>query len=86
MVKTSVPKMKEEEIKIRRLMQKCEDWLSNKISNVTDDKKWWRLDQVFIEATKLLCSQQFCLLIKLYSILLHWMVELNNLKNQIGKI
>ena len=52
MVKIFVLKMKQEEIKIRRLMQKCEDWLSNKINNVTDDKKWWRLDQVFIEATK----------------------------------
>ena len=37
--------MKQEEIKIRRLMQKCEDWLSDKINSGADNK-WWRLDQV----------------------------------------
>lgn len=38
--------MKEEEVKIRRLMQKCEDWLSDKIHDGTGNDKWWRLDQV----------------------------------------
>lgn len=38
--------MKQEEIKIRRLMQKCEDWLSDRINNGTGNDKWWRLDQV----------------------------------------
>ena len=38
--------MKQEEIKIRRLMQKCEDWLSDKINDGTGNEKWWRLDQV----------------------------------------
>jgi len=38
--------MKQDEIKIRRLLQKCEDWLSNKIQNGTGANKWWRLDQV----------------------------------------
>ena len=38
--------MKQEEINIRRLMQKCEEWLSDKIHNATGDNKWWRVDQV----------------------------------------
>ncbi|XP_065911683.1 vesicle transport protein USE1-like [Dysidea avara] len=37
--------MKQDEIKIKRLLQKCEDWLSNKIQNGTGTNKWWRLDQ-----------------------------------------
>ena len=39
-------KMKQDEIRIKRLLQKCEDWLSNKIQNGTGTNKWWRLDQV----------------------------------------
>ena len=59
--------MKQEEIKIQRLMQKCEDWLSNKISNGRDNGKWWRLDQVlklqiFFVLNNSVCSLPFSIL------------------------
>jgi len=73
--------MKEEEINIRRLMQKCEEWLSDKIHNVTGDDKWWRLDQVLRAQTSWLVTHASFIT---YSTLPHWIVGLNNLKNQIG--
>lgn len=73
--------MKQEEIKIRRLMQKCEDWLSDKVNDGTDNNKWWRLDQVlyFLGDFELMLTRTYC-----YSTSLHWMEGLNDLKNQTG--
>ena len=72
-------------------MQKCEDWLSDKINDGTGNDKWWRLDQVLrlqcfgftfqiVHNTSFMqtCFINYC------STSLHWIAGLGNWRHQAG--